>query len=625
MGAPAEAKVAYDPAVVRAAARAAAAQAGSGFGEEAEPRPRPLAAQGGGSDQAAPQPRPLARKAPPRGLAAGAPKAAPLRARPDPSDDGAVPAALMPAGRGPRSGDARSTDGGSTGGSRRFRKRYGDVEVGVCARWALAQWARYARRSLKAKREYAAAEAAERRARGAVKRRKRARMDRLMDLYMQNQEEVERLCYDEPETMILTQIELLTWRIDDITVRKRLAERVERGALQQPSGDVAPARPRPQPAAPRPRAAATNDTTTWQEAFNRAMTARKNWEQDRGQAHAEAASEARRRWLERPEAAAPEPKKEDSVVAQLRAERERLNELLTMFDSKMRKQKRRAEERIIDEVESFQQEQRAAMDEQARILRERRRRQAEEQRRLEQERVRQEEERVRREEERRKREEEEKRRRQKEEEEMHRMMREWEEDERRRREELRQAKEEEAKRLAREAEEARRRHAEELERRRREAEEERRRLERQRLEEEQQREAEERAKRKAERSAFLDDVFDDLERACDSAGVEETLDAVHAELAQGGTPPGSPPSDAGQRMSGNSSAGGADALMATAKQQGPGADWMARAMAALGGDEEDSSDEEAEGADEAGAVADDLELLKFTEAIATRIEQLHRH
>jgi len=242
---------------------------------------------------------------------------------------------------------------------------------------------------------------------------------------------------------------------------------------------------------------------------------------------------------------------------------------------------------------------------------------------------------------------------QEEEEEMNRLMREWEEDERRRKEELRLAKEEEdAKRLAREAEEARRRHAEELERRRREAEEERRLLEeeqrrweeQQREEEEERRKAEERRRREAERAAFMDAAFDDFEKACDAAGAEETLDAVFAELANGGTPPGSPPPEVAQRMSVMTSAetsGGFEALMAAlpserpmatagsvqteaapveAEEKDAGADWMARAMAALGDDDDDSSSGEEEGG---GTVADDLELLKFTEAIASRIEELH--
>lgn len=478
----------------------------------------------------------------------------------------------------------------------------------MTARKVIAQWVRYGRRSLKAKKE---ARAAAKVVYSTRAQKRRARTDRVISLYLENQEEVDRLCFEEPDTLILTQIELLTRRIDSLSGTAAAAGgeragvnayagigKAMAGAVTAGGAAGSATRALPPPSLSSRQSAALAEVPTWQEAFDKAMVSRKHWEQGQNQAQHSAleALPARGGFLGSI-ALVPQQRRsanEGEVLAQLRAERKRLSVLLQRFDAQMqRKNRNRVDEQsVIDQVEAFQEEQRAAMAARAQELREKRQREREERQRREEEDAR------------RRREVEEQLRRQEEEErEMQRLMREWEEDEQRRR------------RLAQETESRRLREEEEQEKEAREEE--------GRLRERREEQSREDRRRRMEHTWALDKAFDDFEQACDSSGVEQMLEAALTELSAHtgiGTPPGTTPpetlSPSLDQVAGGSLARGSSA----------GGDWMAKAIAALGGDDADSS--EGEATTEAalgggGASADDLELLRFTEAIVERIEQLH--
>ncbi|CAK0856386.1 unnamed protein product, partial [Prorocentrum cordatum] len=240
-------------------------------------------------------------------------------------------------------------------------QQFEDVEVGLVARKAIAHWVRCGRRSLEARRLQAAERRrALRRRRGA---RRPARVDRLVSLFAESQEQLQDLCLHDPRQVVATQIELLTRRIEwygketDAASQAPSSGRTDGPVvLPVPAGLVKPTAPRP-PA----RVIAAIDTSSrpdvgvdevadeivppvlpkmhrWEASFDQAMRSKQHWKQDH------AARVQRQAPAQPPAQQAPtrdrgtgadglgKAPSNGELVAQLRAERERLEALLPRFE-----------------------------------------------------------------------------------------------------------------------------------------------------------------------------------------------------------------------------------------------------------------------------------------------------
>eukprot|EP00931_Biecheleriopsis_adriatica_P088059 TRINITY_DN6244_c0_g1_i1.p1 TRINITY_DN6244_c0_g1~~TRINITY_DN6244_c0_g1_i1.p1 ORF type:complete len:748 (-),score=256.44 TRINITY_DN6244_c0_g1_i1:145-2388(-) len=544
---------------------------------------------------------------------------------------------------------------------RQAKSRYPEVQVSIPNRKVLLHWVKMGRKRVIAKRAQAEQKTKQR------KKRKPMQVDKLVELYLESQEELERLCFEDPEQLIFTQIELLTRRIDELD--DEVAAEKRRAQAEAIGKRTATSKPDPEKELSQAARALAEKRRArekmmeqqmwdWSTAFDQAVEKREAWKRSRGDQEKLAQERWRQNSLARWPAPAPAEKakvEKADVVEQMKSERERLKSLLDRFEAQQRREKKRQEQPTIDLTEALLEEQRAAMAERAQELREQRRREAEEKKRRKEEaeeRRRQEEERRRQaeqaerqrqrlleEEQRRKREKEaeeaERRRREEEERELERLRQEKKESERKRAEERRLAAEREAARRREiEAERARREELLAAERRARQeeeqqrieeelrrAEEERRRLEQ--IEEERAAEEEKKRRDAITRNALLMSAFDDLEDACEGAeesfseeprdsplpAQEPVLEEQRGPEVQEEEPPPEP-----------------------SRPQG---DWMSRALGALhDGEDSDSDSDEGDGGepeDAAGEsalapeerLAADVQLLKLTGALAKKIDQIH--
>jgi len=589
----------------------------------------------------------------------------------------AVRAALPQNGRGASRLSGRSaataTPGVSgRGGPGKSVAAFGHVDVDMVSRRALLRWVQRARRSLHTR--------SRRPRRGGRSRRARqaARVHRVIELFLENEEELDRLCYEDPARIISVQIELLTRRIDALSSNKgghaaaATAGSVAIGtARTAPVGGAAASLGGATPGPKGTRAADEEEGNaegngyvfvpeSWETVFDRAMQGRRDWKKGR----AEATNAARAtgplqvpRQTKNPGAVAAK----DDPAAQLRAERARLAAILPRYERQQRRQRQQEEQSTVDLVEALRSEQRAAMDARGEQMREERRKhEAEEAAAAERKRLAAEAEQRRldalaKEAERRRLEAERRRREAEEEAERRRRQAEAEAAAAKRR----RAEEEAAERIRRQAEEAaatqrRKRQAEEAaeaeRRRRREAEEADQRRRREAEEAEQRRrreaEAEEARRRAAEAEEAQRQALEALKRAEEArqraekaqeeqrrveeqrrkeaarSAAEEAPKRSDRRLAafdalEGGDPPG--PATAA-----------APPPAAVARKRSAGPDFLARAMAALGDDDESSSGgsggEEEDGGAGAGAgagAAADAELIKLSGAIMKRIDALH--
>eukprot|EP00929_Paragymnodinium_shiwhaense_P080071 TRINITY_DN41736_c0_g7_i1.p1 TRINITY_DN41736_c0_g7~~TRINITY_DN41736_c0_g7_i1.p1 ORF type:complete len:962 (+),score=382.89 TRINITY_DN41736_c0_g7_i1:164-3049(+) len=456
------------------------------------------------------------------------------------------------------------------------------VDVSVSTRKVLLQWARYGKKWMKAKRER---EAAERAARPKARRRKpknRARVDRVIAMYMDNQEELDRMCLREPGMLIKTQLKLMDRRIatlsDDVeeiepegempfearggarvrlhglksapelngmegtcewfdSDRGRWVVRLSDGQERSIKPDnlevmvnTSKSRKRPTPLEvvqlPPKKPKEFMMPQSWEQVFDRAVEKRYGWKGERDRIQYEAEQEASKRWLfERLKIEDEEKQKAEAIaiakaelLAQLELERERLKQLLPIYDSRLRRLK---EQELVDAGEALKEEEIEAENAMAEALREQRKYEKEQQRineanlrrRLEKEeqlrREKEEAERLRREEAEREMEEERRRLEEEEERQREEAQRRYEEElerlrqdqeERRQREEEERLRKEDEERLRREEEEQRRK--EEEEERRRQEEEKRRLVEEARRKREQ--EEEERRQREEEERRLLE-------------------------------------------------------------------------------------------------------------------------
>jgi len=516
-----------------------------------------------------------------------------------PTQRGVLPRALVPRGAAQTQGKDRFAPGPDSPGRQRFKR----FEVPVTAKKLMVHWVRMSRKRVeemtrRRQMEWQQTPTAVSKAAGqegaVVKRRKvAARVDRLVGMYLDNQEELEKMCLKDPTHLLTAQIDLLTRRINTLTEaaaqtnnsslaspesldKKPAARPLPEGTLPQldrPTRKRKPDNPEPKRASaqgkPERRERAVGVVLSWEEAFDRAMKTREDWKKNRDKAM----SANRRPLKAEPVASARRKDKgvDMTIVAHLRAEREKLAEVILAFEARVRKNEDQA---AIDLADSMAEARRQAYARRDAEIRERHRKEEEERRRLEERKRRLEEEERARQEELRRLEMEEKRKRE-EEEAWRQKLREQEQISWKKREEERKRREEEMAIMA-----AARKAAEEAARA---AVEERRR--------------EEQAIAAAKERARIADAFVELETACEEAEVAEALTAAQ---------------DAEERPPAESSSE---------------RDWMARALEALeGGDDEDSEDDESD--EWAGAAvvtgAADLELAHLSEAIARKINQLHR-
>lgn len=599
------------------------------------------------------------------------------KARPTASLESAAAKAAAKEGSDPLAQIASMQAGRAAG--KQAKNRYPNVDVSISHRKVLLHWVKIARKRVVAMQSQIPHQ------RRKPKKSKPVRVDKLVELYLENEENLELMCFQEPKSLILTQIELLTRRIDELDDEvdkerlRREAEMIGRKPGGSGGGDPGISQAKAATDAKREsieKLGAKQEFWDWETAFDSAVANREAWKKNRGDRE----REAQANWRNKVAASWPAPMKADEaqkrgkaeVAQQMKLERDRLQALLAKFDAQKRRERFREEQPVLDQVEALQQEQRVAMAERAQELREQREREAaekkrrqeeaaerrrqaeEERRRAEEERRRAEEEakeqelrrRLREEEDRRRREREaeeaERKRREEEERELERLRREKKESERKRAEERRLAEEREAQRR-REIEERRRQEEERLagERRKREEDEERQRQkeadelrlaehERRRQEEERRRVEEEEREMALSRAALRESAFDVLEDAVDDDDEAENEEDAGEE--------------AWQAALGSLEEAPAAAFHAEAEEEEPdepesspaspsGADWMSRALGALNdGDDSDGSDEDEEVEGESKnpdqrsdneKLAADEKFLKLAGAITKKIDQIH--
>mmetsp|Transcript_46260 Transcript_46260/g.83354 ORF Transcript_46260/g.83354 Transcript_46260/m.83354 type:complete len:802 (+) Transcript_46260:70-2475(+) len=561
---------------------------------------------------------------------------------------------------------------------RESKPRFSDnVRISIDHKKVLLHWVKLGRRRVRAKEKYAAVQKPAR-----SKRKKPLKVDQLVELYLENQEELEKMMFEEPKELILSQIELLTMRIeelDDEVERERKRKQAEMIGKLPHQEEVGVSQAKAAADARKEEAEKRNQQEVWDwgTAFDMAVAERDAWKKSRG----EREKEAQDLWRSKVVATwpAPAPAKDvqklgkTDVVEQMKSERENLEALLARFEAQKRRQNRQEEQPMIDLAEALQEEQREAMAQRARELREQRQLEAEERKRQQEEaeerRRQAEEERQRRAEEERRqkqlREEEERRRREREaeeaellrreeeERELERLRREKKESERKRAEERRLAEEREATRR-REIEERRRQEEERLaaerkarieeeeqQRQREEEENMRAEQERRRIEQERRQEEDLKQRRAIARQALMMSAFDELEDACQEDDEEEREDDLTWEEAIQAVQVTEPPETTFPEMTLEAPAAPVfeepeEPPRSSAPSQSPtgtGADWMTRALEALvDGDSDEESDEEGGEQEEGEAehkpseserIATDMQLIKLNKAITRKIDEIH--
>jgi len=397
-------------------------------------------------------------------------------------------------------------------------------------------------------------------------------------MYVENEEELERLCLEEPEPMLRAQMDILTHRINHLAAgsaassnkahRRRSANSNSDGSDGSPARSVA-AREGfigMSSAAAMQRLTEENDLLgipelTPSESLSAAMGKHDEWKKSRNNVQQQAATSSAKWWKAEQAVSSTSlvpslADKNAELLAQLRAERERLASLLPLFDARIRKQQRQEEQKSVDFVESMQEARRAAEAEHLQEMRERRRLEEDRQRREEEQRQRRQEA-------------QEAERQRREDEDRHRAA-----EEQRRREIARRVMEQEDRTRA---------EMEENEQRRRRDEEQRHAEEARRKQEQRQQEEEHERTRKAEEAGHASRRANNraqaLDLLCDGRGETELV-------AEG----------AGAR------------------------DFLHRALAALGTADDASSSDEGEGGGEDGH-GGDLQLLQASETIAAHIER----
>ena len=474
----------------------------------------------------APQPQRIAqRKVPPRGSApAATPTPQPVRprggARRLPNAEDASPVQAV----------QDSSPAVRIAPERRERGRLGqaktvqfpDVLVSISSRKILAHWVRLGRQVLKDK--LAQTE------KKSQKPKKKVRVEKLVDMFLDSQEELERMCLEDPEELIHFQIELLTRRIreleDELLAQFRSAEKAKAAADEKAKAAAeAAAKAAARAAAEAPKISAVQQAREaralwdqqimdWDTVFDRAVAKREHWKKNRGQQEDMAHQQWRKKAVMRQPTLATEDAKagKSEVAEQLRKERENLQDVLARFEAQQQRQRRLLQQPQLDLAEALHEEQRQAMAERAAELRMERQKAAERKRKEELRRQAAELERQRLEEEERRREEEERDRQA-----LERLKREKQESERRRLEE---------RRLAAEREEQQRKEMEEKFRRAEEARrerEEKKRREAARLEEERRKEAEKKLEeeRKREEARLAEERRKEEERLAEERRREQ--------------------------------------------------------------------------------------------------------
>ena len=473
----------------------------------------------------APQPQRIAqRKVPPRGSApAATPTPQPVRprggARRLPNAEDASPVqAVQDASPAVRIAPERR-ERGRLGQAKTVQ--FPDVLVSISSRKILAHWVRLGRQVLKDK--LAQTE------KKSQKPKKKVRVEKLVDMFLDSQEELERMCLEDPEELIHFQIELLTRRIreleDELLAQFRSAEKAKAAADEKAKAAAeAAAKAAARAAAEAPKISAVQQAREaraqwdqqimdWDTVFDRAVAKREHWKKNRGQQEDMAHQQWRKKAVMRQPTLATEDAKagKSEVAEQLRKERENLQDVLARFEAQQQRQRRLLQQPQLDLAEALHEEQRQAMAERAAELRMERQKAAERKRKEELRRQAAELERQRLEEEERRREEERDRQA------LERLKREKQESERRRLEE---------RRLAAEREEQQRKEMEEKFRRAEEARrerEEKKRREAARLEEERRKEAEKKLEeeRKREEARLAEERRKEEERLAEERRREQ--------------------------------------------------------------------------------------------------------
>ena len=204
-----------------------------------------------------------------------------------------------------------------------------DVEVSISSRKMVVYWARLGRQSLQEKLKQVSQKK-------PVK--KKVRVDKLIDLYLDSQEELERMCLEDPEELIHLQIELLTKRIDELE-DEMLIELRKKEAAQKAKDEAAKAARQPPKAVEAPKASfvqqarearAFHDIQVmdWDTVFDKAVAKREHWKKNRGLKETDAQEQWRKKAVMRqPTLASADAKAGKSEVAeQLRREREHLQD-----------------------------------------------------------------------------------------------------------------------------------------------------------------------------------------------------------------------------------------------------------------------------------------------------------
>eukprot|EP00435_Cladocopium_sp_Y103_P065300 s321_g27.t1 len=252
-----------------------------------------------------------------------------------------------------------------------------DVAVSISTRKVLAYWVRLGRQVLKEKMAQV---------KKPEKPKKKVKVDKLVDMFLDSQEELEQLCLEDPEELIHFQIELLTRRIRELedellrqfrsAEKARLAaEKAQAEAAAKLAAEAAARAEVPKTSmvqqAREARAQWDQQIMDWDTVFDSAVAKREHWKKNRGAREDLAHQQWRKKAVMRQPTLASEDAKagKSEVAEQLRKERENLQDVLTRFEAQQRRQKRLLQQPQLDLAEALHEEQRQAMAERAAELR----------------------------------------------------------------------------------------------------------------------------------------------------------------------------------------------------------------------------------------------------------------
>ena len=251
--------------------------------------------------------------------------------RPQRRCEGRVPVALAPqaAPQGVQVPRALQAPGMAPRAVKAMKMGFPDVEVSISSRKMVVYWARLGRQSLQEKLKQVSQKK-------PVK--KKVRVDKLIDLYLDSQEELERMCLEDPEELIHLQIELLTKRIDELE-DEMLIELRKKEAAQKAKDEAAAKAAKPQKPIEAPKSSAVQQAREarsfhdiqvmdWDTVFDKAVAKREHWKKNRGLKETDAQEQWRKKAVMRqPTLASADAKAGKSEVAeQLRREREHLQD-----------------------------------------------------------------------------------------------------------------------------------------------------------------------------------------------------------------------------------------------------------------------------------------------------------